>query len=109
MILPAALDYQAEVANAINSAKAAGAENKTQTALLKEIVEAASQLHEATAALDEVVAADAGDDSLDQAKYCRDAVIPAMDEVRKWADALELIVDDACWPLPKYREMLFIR
>lgn len=31
-----------------------------------------------------------------------------MQEVRKFADALELVVDDRLWPLPKYREMLFI-
>jgi len=30
-----------------------------------------------------------------------------MGEVRKVCDALELIVADDCWPLPKYREMLF--
>ena len=36
-------------------------------------------------------------------------VIPAMAEVRTWADTLELLVDDGDWPLPTYREMLFIR
>ena len=30
-----------------------------------------------------------------------------MAEVRKVCDALELSVSDECWPLPKYREMLF--
>jgi glutamine synthetase len=30
-----------------------------------------------------------------------------MAEVRKSCDALELMVSDDCWPLPKYREMLF--
>jgi glutamine synthetase len=30
-----------------------------------------------------------------------------MAEVRKVCDALELCVADDCWPLPKYREMLF--
>ena len=39
---------------------------------------------------------------------CRDQVIPAMGKVREACDALELIVDDSLWPLPKYREMLFI-
>ena len=34
---------------------------------------------------------------------------PLMDEVRKHADALEGEVADACWPLPTYQEMLFIR
>jgi glutamine synthetase len=30
-----------------------------------------------------------------------------MAAVRSAADALEGMVDDDCWPLPKYREMLF--
>ena len=35
-------------------------------------------------------------------------IIPAMDALRKDVDALETIVDDKVWPMPKYREMLFI-
>jgi glutamine synthetase len=31
-----------------------------------------------------------------------------MDSVRQASDALELLVDDALWSLPKYREMLYI-
>jgi glutamine synthetase len=34
---------------------------------------------------------------------------PLMGEVRAAADALELLVDDELWPLPKYREMLFVK
>ena len=30
-----------------------------------------------------------------------------MDKVRESADNLEMLVDDALWPLPKYRELLF--
>ena len=37
-----------------------------------------------------------------------DNVLPLMDEIRSHADALELIVDDEMWTLPKYRELLFI-
>ena len=35
-------------------------------------------------------------------------VIAAMADLRKTVDALERIVSDARWPLPKYREMLFM-
>ena len=38
-----------------------------------------------------------------------DTVFPLMDEIRYHIDKLELMVDDEMWPLPKYREMLFIR
>lgn len=36
-------------------------------------------------------------------------VVPAMERIRQHIDKLELMVDDEMWPLPKYREMLFIR
>lgn len=35
-------------------------------------------------------------------------VISEMEEVRRTVDRLERLVDDTRWPLPKYREMLFI-
>jgi glutamine synthetase len=40
--------------------------------------------------------------------YC-DKVKPTFDDIRYHVDKLELIVDDAYWPLPKYREMLTVR
>lgn len=38
-----------------------------------------------------------------------DDVAPAMDAIRRHIDKLELLVDNEAWPLPKYRELLFIR
>ena len=38
-----------------------------------------------------------------------DTVEPFLDEIRYEIDKLEAIVDDEIWPLPKYRELLFIR
>ena len=38
-----------------------------------------------------------------------DTVAPWMDKIRYQIDKLELVVDDSLWPLPKYRELLFIR
>ena len=32
-----------------------------------------------------------------------------MDTIRYHIDKLELMVDNQMWPLPKYRELLFIR
>ena len=37
-----------------------------------------------------------------------DNVLPLMAEIREHADSLELIIDDEMWPLPKYRELMFI-
>ena len=55
-------------------------------------------------------------DALEDANYAldealrsgNDGILPALSQVRKAADALEYLVDDRLWPLPKYREMLFV-
>ena len=38
-----------------------------------------------------------------------DTVVPCMERIREYLDDLELMVDNEMWPLPKYRELLFIR
>jgi glutamine synthetase len=48
----------------------------------------------------------------DEAKLCArlgSEMRPLMGDLRAAADALELLVDDELWPLPKYREMLFVK
>jgi len=48
----------------------------------------------------------------DEAKLCGRLgaeVRPLMADLRAAADALEGLVDDDLWPLPKYREMLFVK
>jgi glutamine synthetase len=37
----------------------------------------------------------------------KEKVIPAQEALREAADALEALVGDCYWPLPKYRELLF--
>ncbi len=45
----------------------------------------------------------------DKAIAYHDTVVPPMEEIRSHIDKLELMVDNEIWPLPKYRELLFIR
>ena len=45
----------------------------------------------------------------DKAIAYHDKVVPYIDKIRINIDRLEMIVDDEMWPLPKYRELLFIR
>ncbi len=39
----------------------------------------------------------------------RDTVLPYFADIRNHVDKLELLVDDNLWPLPKYRELLFLK
>ena len=43
------------------------------------------------------------------AKYMRDTIVPAMTRLREVGDQLELMVPHETWPLPTYREMLFVK
>ena len=45
----------------------------------------------------------------DKAVAYHDTVLPYFETIRYHADKLELLIDDEMWPLPKYRELLFIR
>jgi glutamine synthetase len=100
MILPAALRQ----AGLLEGTAGTGAEKLREelTGLIDELVEGIFQLEAANRH-------HPAEEGLELAKYMRDSVIPAMDRVRVAADALEKVVADDFWPLPKYSEMLFIK
>ena len=49
------------------------------------------------------------EDIIEKAEVYDKTVRPYLDDVRVHIDKLELIVDNEKWPLPKYRELLFVR
>jgi len=49
------------------------------------------------------------ENAVEKAKAYEQAVFPFLDEIRYHIDKLELTVDNELWPLPKYRELLFVR
>jgi glutamine synthetase len=112
MILPASLQYQAKLANTIVLTKQAlsSADTSGQEKLLKEVSERVSKLKIAIEKLEALShEVDEGEsDALAHAKFYQQKVIPAMNGVRTIADELETLVDDSLWPLPKFREMLYI-
>jgi glutamine synthetase len=125
IILPATMRYQQQVASTLVQTKQAlgalelvpaGAGSGSlvdfgpQESLLSDLTSTIGELKVAIDALAAVHAGvhEAGDDILAEASYFHDQVIPAMNAVRAAADSLESVVDDGLWPLPKYREMLFI-
>ena len=48
------------------------------------------------------------DNQRERAITFHDKVVPLMENVRGHVDDLEMVIDDQLWPLPKYRELLFI-
>lgn len=109
MILPAALRYQSEVAGTVSSLKAAGTDAGPALDTLKSLSSAIASFSTAIAALDKAAHHESSGDAYAHAKYMRDSVIPKMAELRTWGDTLETMVADDLWPLPTYREMLFVK
>ena len=109
MILPAAIRYQGEVAQAFTAAKTAGADTSAAGEVLKALSGTIADFQKALVALDKAMAHHAEGDAYAHAKNMRDTIVPAMADLRKFGDKLETLVADDLWPLPTYREMLFIR
>jgi glutamine synthetase len=108
MILPAALKYQKEVGESVAAAKAAGAATPAGVETLAVLVSAINDLSRGIAAL-EKAESHHDHDAYAHAKHIKAHVIPAMLELRQAGDKLETLVSDDLWPLPTYREMLFIK
>jgi glutamine synthetase len=109
MILPAALRYQNEVGQSIASAKAAGANSPAGVEILSGVVATITDFQRAIDKLEKAVAHHAEGDAFAHAKNTFATIVPAMAELRKLGDKLETNIADDLWPLPTYREMLFIK
>jgi glutamine synthetase len=109
LILPAAFTYSASLLDAAGKARAASIKAVPQIAAATAVNKAIVRLQKHQAALVKVIEkAESMHESLeDCAAFLTKQGADAMENVRAASDALELMVDDDCWPLPKYREMLF--
>lgn len=106
-IYPAALAYLSELTHAASSVQDLGIE--LDASVTKEVVEHANGLIAAVAKIDaEIVKHDFADTEA-HLRFSADVICPLMAEAREHGDALELLVADELWPLPKYAEMLFIK
>ena len=108
-IIPAVMEYQAELAKGAAEIKALGIEPSVQVSLLNTISEKLTELKTATVKLEELVAkaADYEDDIEAWAKYYHNVVFAAFDSVRTPADELEKELPKTAWPFPTYEQLLF--
>jgi glutamine synthetase len=108
-ILPAAYKYLAQVGESVAAVKAAGSVSKEGKKTLDQLVKLTDEFKQKTDKLQELLGHDGNGSVEKHAKFFRDKVVPAMVALRETGDALETIVPHEVWPLPTYREMLFIR
>ena len=109
LIYPAAAEYAQSISSVIKGFKKNGISSSRQEELLKDIagnleglLEAASDLGKQT----EKALGIEGDEKAQAFAY-RNEVIPAMEKLRKFGDALEKMTDKRLWPYPSYEDLLF--
>jgi glutamine synthetase len=107
-VLPAALRYQSEIAQSVSAVKAAGGSAKEAKKSLDKILKLTESCKATIDKLQGLLEHEGGD-AEKHAKYFRDKVIPTMVALREIGDSLECMVPHDLWPLPTYREMLFVR
>jgi glutamine synthetase len=107
-ILPAALEYQRDIGQSVAAVKAGGSSSVQGKKLLSQYTKLTDKLKMQTDAL--AAALDHGNGSAEKhAKYMRDKVVPAMEKLRETGDQIEVLTPHEIWPLPTYREMLFVK
>jgi glutamine synthetase len=107
-VLPAALIHQGRTAAAVTHTEVAGVKCPDTTVALGEFVNLVTRLRESLAKL-EKAASHQDDDPMRHAVHIKEKVKPAMASLRSVVDALETHVAADLWPLPTYREMLFLK
>jgi len=115
-IIPVATAYQSQLLRNVERmsnvfpAENAGMLNARNLKLIEEIATRTAAIE---TGVEELVSArkvaNKIEDEHQKAIAYHDTIAPMLDTIRRQIDKLELIVDDALWPLPKYRELLFIR
>ncbi|KAM9989747.1 hypothetical protein ACTFIY_005774 [Dictyostelium cf. discoideum] len=116
LVLPACFAHQKNIAESVNSimpfiqSQKSFSQPNHQYSHLSEVVESINLLIEANQKLLALIKQSKDFNSEHSlSTFLNQSVIPQMNEVRKFSDHLEGIVEDKSWPIPKYSEILFLR
>ena len=110
-IIPACMRYADAVARTLVNLKATGLALDTQVneEILTGVTSNLSKLNKSVKRLEKASAKAEGmdNDFVSQAEFVRDGVVTAMNEVRKYADTLEMLVEKDYWPIPTYSDLIY--
>src|SRR5688572_2756768 len=107
-ILPAALEYQKQIGQSVAAVKAGGGKSTQGKKLLGTYTKLVDRFKAQTDGLAGLLE-HGGGSAEKHAKYMRDKVVPAMAKLREVGDEIEVLTPHEIWPLPTYREMLFVK
>ena len=108
-ILPAAFEYQKRIGQSVTAVKQAGGATPQGKKLLAKYTKLVDQFKVQADTLAAALDHKSNGSSEKHAKYMRDKVVPAMAKLRTIGDDIEVLTPHEIWPLPTYREMLFVK
>ena len=108
-IIPAVVEYLNELCESASLKKSINPafSSECEEGLIADVSAKESEMYKAVGALKAALKNVPSDNAQTSANYYRDVVIPAMADVRKPADELELLVGREYWPFPTYGDLLF--
>ncbi len=107
-IIPAALDFSKELADSMVSKKSVGVNYDSEKKLADKVSSLTNCILEATDTLDnKLIDSKEVDGAEANARFFRDTVFVAMQELRGVVDELETIMPETVWPFPTYTDLLF--
>jgi glutamine synthetase len=109
MILPAAIRYLNDLLAVADRMGTLGIESRGTMRMIREVNDLVDDFSEKLAHLVEQNAELGGETPHSKSRHMQENIIPAMQEVRGVADRLEKVLPDDVWPLPTYRDMLFVK
>jgi glutamine synthetase len=107
-ILPAALEHQRRTAEAVSSTKAAGVDAGETTRALRGFVDMVDEFRRRIADVERLAGHHEADPAKHAAQQARE-LKPAMARLRETGDAIESQVAADLWPMPTYRDLLFLK
>ena len=108
-ILPAALEYQKRIGRSVTAVKQAGGSSAQGKKLLGKYTKLVDQFKTQADALAAALEHTGSGSAEKHARYMRDKIVPAMAKLRTVGDEIEVLTPHEIWPLPTYREMLFVK
>jgi glutamine synthetase len=108
-ILPAAFEYQKRIGQSVTAVKQAGASSAQGKKLLGKYTKLTDQFKVQADTLAGLLDHHSAGSAEKHAKYMRDKIVPAMAKLRITGDEIEVLTPHEIWPLPTYREMLFVK
>lgn len=106
LVIPASIKYIGEISNSYNNMDKCGVKNTSIYGMINELSTLIDNIIKITDQLEDL---ENNQPKLykEQALYCKEKLVPKMNEIRQYVDKIETLTDKFTWPMPSYTDLLY--